>query len=65
MAFTCPICDAVSHNSNDEKNRYCGRCHLFIGEVELYFDIQKLREAYRSGKPISIPDVELNWDSNG
>lgn len=31
MSFTCPKCKAVSHNPNDERGRYCGRCHEFVG----------------------------------
>ncbi len=28
-SFTCPRCGAVSHNPNDIRERYCGRCHVF------------------------------------
>lgn len=31
MAFTCPFCGAVSHNPNDARERYCGRC-LFVDD---------------------------------
>jgi hypothetical protein len=59
MSFTCPICSMTSHNPSDEKERYCGNCHLFIGDVELYFDIDKLREIYQTkGKE------ELKWTLN-
>jgi hypothetical protein len=57
MAFTCPICGMTSHNPNDEKYRYCGSCHLFMDDVELFFDIDKLREAFREGKR----PVHLKW----
>jgi hypothetical protein len=33
-SFTCPKCGAVSHNPNDVREKYCGACHLFFGEVE-------------------------------
>lgn len=26
MSFTCPACGAESHNPNDERERFCGRC---------------------------------------
>ena len=29
MSYTCPRCGAVSHNPNDERERYCGRCKTF------------------------------------
>ena len=29
MSYTCPRCGAVSHNQNDERERYCGRCKTF------------------------------------
>jgi hypothetical protein len=31
--FTCPRCGAVSHNPNDARERYCGRCHVFVDDV--------------------------------
>lgn len=31
--FTCPQCGITSHNPNDVTEKYCGRCHLFIGEL--------------------------------
>jgi len=27
--FTCPDCGAVSHNPNDAREGYCGRCHAW------------------------------------
>ncbi len=33
VGFTCPFCGAVSHNPNDVRERYCVRCHVFIGDV--------------------------------
>jgi len=32
--FTCPLCGAVSHNPNDARHRYCGRCHVFVDDAE-------------------------------
>jgi ribosomal protein S27AE len=32
-AFTCPLCGAVSYNSNDVRERYCGRCHRFVDDA--------------------------------
>lgn len=29
--FKCPRCGAVSWNSNDVREGYCGRCHEFTG----------------------------------
>jgi hypothetical protein len=28
--FRCPRCGAVSHNPNDAREQYCGRCHVFV-----------------------------------
>lgn len=33
MSFTCPRCGRTSHNPNDERERYCGFCHLFVDEA--------------------------------
>lgn len=27
MSFTCPKCFRTSHHPEDERHRYCGRCH--------------------------------------
>ena len=32
MPFTCPRCGATSHNPNDEREHYCGRCHAFVDD---------------------------------
>jgi hypothetical protein len=32
-AFTCPFCNSASYNLNDVGKRYCGRCHVFVGDV--------------------------------
>lgn len=29
MSYTCPRCHRVSHNPEDERQRYCGACHRF------------------------------------
>lgn len=29
MAFVCEHCGSVSHNTNDLRNRFCGRCKIF------------------------------------
>jgi hypothetical protein len=31
--FTCPFCHLVSHNPNDAREKYCGRCHVFVEDV--------------------------------
>lgn len=33
MTYTCPRCHASSENPNDERERYCGRCHRFEGPL--------------------------------
>ena len=34
-AFTCPVCDRSSSNSNDLANRYCGACHWWTGNPDM------------------------------
>ena len=31
--FVCPFCRAVSYNPNDIRERYCGRCHVFVDDA--------------------------------
>ena len=31
--FVCPRCSIISVNPNDVRERYCGRCHLFVDDV--------------------------------
>jgi hypothetical protein len=33
--FVCPHCGAASHNPNDVRERYCGRCHRFVDDPAL------------------------------
>lgn len=33
MAFRCPVCGMVSHNPNDEREGYCGKCHDWTGHA--------------------------------
>jgi len=32
--FRCPRCGAVSHNPNDKREGYCGRCHDWTAPPE-------------------------------
>ena len=32
-SFRCPRCGAVSYNPNDIRERYCGRCHVFVDDL--------------------------------
>lgn len=34
MSYRCPVCGAVSHNPNDEREGYCARCHDFTETVQ-------------------------------
>jgi GrpB-like predicted nucleotidyltransferase (UPF0157 family) len=31
--FKCPFCGFVSRNPRDAEERYCVRCHVFVGDV--------------------------------
>lgn len=33
--ITCPRCGRTSYNPNDERERYCGHCHLFHDDITL------------------------------
>ena len=47
MSYTCPHCGAVSYNENDERERYCGRCHQFADKIicmHTEWNINKNRE---------------------
>jgi hypothetical protein len=35
-SITCPFCGLTSYNPNDVKQRYCGRCHVFLDDVRLF-----------------------------
>lgn len=48
--FTCPRCSAVSHNRNDVRERYCGRCHMFLDDGGLC-DLEKRRPAVQAVVP--------------
>lgn len=50
LRFKCPLCDSESYNPTDAQYHYCGRCHLFIDDVALYFDLDLLRKAFKDLK---------------
>ena len=48
-AFTCPRCGATSHNPNDVRERYCGRCHDWTGDTP--------PESYCSSSALQLPQT--------
>jgi hypothetical protein len=32
-SITCRLCGLTSHNPNDIRERYCGRCHIFHDDL--------------------------------
>jgi hypothetical protein len=36
MSYTCPACGSTSQSADDERNRYCGRCHRFEDDLQLH-----------------------------
>jgi hypothetical protein len=63
VAFTCPRCGSVSHNPNDERERYCGWCHLFVEKMppvppDPYYDPKfAARDCDHCGKSYQGPAV--------
>lgn len=53
--FTCPFCNATSHNPNDAAPRYCGQCHIFVDDEAtaykaiLHERIKPHAAAYKAG----------------
>jgi hypothetical protein len=45
-SFTCPRCQAVSYNPNDIRERYCGRCHVFVDDPPLSPAVQKAMDRF-------------------
>lgn len=37
-SITFRPCGTTSHNPKDVENRYCGRCHRFVGELSARHD---------------------------
>jgi hypothetical protein len=33
VGILCKLCQRISYNPNDVKNRYCGNCHRFHGDA--------------------------------
>jgi hypothetical protein len=52
--FRCPRCGAVSYNPNDLRERYCGRCHVFVDDQASNENaaLQSLSAARRLSKPL-------------
>ena len=54
-SFICPRCGAESFNPNDIRERYCGRCHVFVDDAA--------EEPKKRGRPatgVKEPWKELN-----
>jgi hypothetical protein len=49
--FTCPLCGFVSHNANDARERYCGRCHLFVDDGVIPFAMRTVLRAIQATQP--------------
>lgn len=43
-SFTCPICGFTSHNPNDARERYCGRCHAFVDDPARFLTLGLMNE---------------------
>jgi len=43
MSITCPRCGMTSHNPNDERERYCGNCHMSHFEMKFVKAIVETR----------------------
>src|SRR5215472_10938146 len=50
MSYTCPRCFKTSHNPNDEREHYCGKCHAF-----------QSREVGRELKVIDLKPRTVVW----
>jgi hypothetical protein len=51
-SFECPKCHAVSHNPNDAREMYCGRCHQFVEDMrnEQVTDFKHISDLYLTRK---------------
>lgn len=61
QTFTCPRCGATSHNPNDVREAYCGRCHDWTRPSEplvlppLRPPIERLVEGWDALVPVLDP----------
>lgn len=44
--FVCPRCGAESFNPNDIRERYCGRCHVFVDDPPPSIAVQKAMDRF-------------------
>jgi ssDNA-binding Zn-finger/Zn-ribbon topoisomerase 1 len=58
VSYTCPNCQAVSHNPHDEIERYCGRCHKYEDEAKNARLDELLAEAEPERAP-SFPPIAV------
>ena len=39
--ITCHTCRMTSYNPNDVKHKFCGNCRVFLGDLEIRFDLHR------------------------
>lgn len=68
--FKCPDCGTVSHNPNDVRQRWCGRCHAFVDDplsfVSAYvsgYGANAIGEARANNPYLTGRRTHASWDN--
>lgn len=64
MSFTCPACAMTSHNPNDEREGYCGRCHSWtrqLAALEAVFAFAPRLDPWLVEMGVALVAVPAGW----
>jgi hypothetical protein len=60
LPFVCPRCGAKSYNLNDLRERYCGRCHVFVDDPTLDGFSSDSNSKIRQNRSV-LSAYDYNW----
>lgn len=59
MSFTCLICGRTSYNPADEREGYCGACHVFVNDPSINALAADLARLDLGSEPYWTQDVRI------
>lgn len=61
-SFTCPKCGRTSYNPNDVSEGYCGNCHDWTADRDIYVEVGGQRYRVQSVRVLSDEEGDDFYD---